>query len=53
MEESTSTSRSMIKLNASNYGICKPQIEDVLYYRDLLDPITLKRVKPEVENDED
>ncbi|CAL5350460.1 unnamed protein product [Camellia sinensis] len=53
MEESTSTSGSMIKLNASNYAIWKPRMEDVLYCRDLFDPIELNGVKPPTEKDED
>ncbi|XP_028116809.1 uncharacterized protein LOC114314525 [Camellia sinensis] len=53
MEESTSTSGSMIKLNASNYAIWKPRMEDVLYCRDLFDPIELNGVKPPTEKNED
>ena len=33
------TSGTMIKLSASNYSIWKPMIEDVLYCKDLHDPI--------------
>ena len=29
----------MFKLNASNYSIWKPQMEDMLYCKDLFDPI--------------
>jgi len=43
----SSTSFSMIKLVASNYLIWKPLIEDLLYCKDLHDPIELKRKKLE------
>ena len=53
MEEFTSTLGSMIKLNPSNFTIWKPWMEDILYYKDLFDPIALKGVKPEEVKDED
>jgi len=43
MESSTRTS--MIKLVASNYSIWKPMMEDLLYCKDLCDPIELKGTK--------
>ena len=36
MEEISGT---MFKLNASNYNIWKPQMEDMLYCKDLFDPV--------------
>ena len=36
----------MIKLSASNYAIWKPRIEDILYYKDLYDPIEGDEAKP-------
>ena len=36
----------MIKLSASNYSIWKPMMEDVLYYKDLHDPIEGDSAKP-------
>ena len=53
MGESTSVSGLMIRLNASNYAIWKPRMEDVLYCRDLFDPIALKGVKPDGDKDGD
>ena len=43
----------MIKLNPSNYASWKPRMEDILYYKDLFDPIDLKGVKLEEVKDED
>ena len=43
----------MIKLNASNYAIWKPRMEDAIYCWDLFDPIELNGVKPPTEKDED
>lgn len=43
----------MIKLNPSNYVIWKLRMEDILYYKNLFDPIALKGVKLEEVKDED
>lgn len=37
---------SMIMLTATNYAIWKPRMEDMLYTKDLFDPLELKGVKP-------
>jgi hypothetical protein len=50
MEES---SNSMVKLTASNYSIWKTRMEDILYCKELFEPIELNRVKPNAKtNDE-
>jgi hypothetical protein len=36
----------MVKLIASNYPIWKTRMEDILYCKDLFDPIKLEGVKP-------
>lgn len=36
----------MILLIATNYAIWKPRMEDMLYSKDLFDPIELVGVKP-------
>jgi hypothetical protein len=43
MEES---SNSMVKLTASNYSIRKTRMEDILYCKELFNPIEFKGVKP-------
>jgi hypothetical protein len=40
------TSGTMIKISASNYSIWKPMMEDVLYCKDLHDPIEGDNAKP-------
>jgi hypothetical protein len=40
------TSGTMIKLLASNYSIWKPMMEDILYCKDLHDPIESDSAKP-------
>jgi transposase InsO family protein len=50
MEESSS---SMVKLTASNYSIWKTRMEDVLYCKDLFDPIEMEGVKPISTTNED
>ena len=40
------TINTMVKLSASNYSIWKPIMEDVLYCKDLHDPIEGDSVKP-------
>lgn len=37
---------SMILLTAADYAIWKPSMEDMLYFKDLFDPLELKGVKP-------
>ncbi|PKI37165.1 hypothetical protein CRG98_042444, partial [Punica granatum] len=48
MEESTG---SMFKLNATNYSIWKSRMEDLLFYRDLYDPIEGDSAKPKDKDD--
>ena len=43
----------MVKLLASNYSIWKPMMEDVLYCKDLHDPIERYSVKPSDMSDRD
>ena len=43
----------MVKLSASNYSILKPMMEDVLYCKDLHDPIEGDSVKPSDMSDRD
>ena len=43
----------MIKLSALNYSIWKPMMEDVLYCKDLHDPIEGDSVKPSDMSDRD
>jgi hypothetical protein len=50
MEESSS---SMVKLTASNYSIWKTRMEDILYCKDLFDPIEMEGVKPISTTNED
>ena len=35
----------MIKLTTANYSIWKPKMEDILYYKDLYDPVEKERNK--------
>ena len=42
-----------IKLTASNYSIWKPMMEDILYCRDLHDPIEGDSAKPSKMSDKD
>lgn len=44
MEESSSV---MVKLTSSNYSIWKPRMEDILYCKDLYEPIQGDDSKPE------
>ena len=54
MEESTSTaSATMIKLTSSNYSIWKPRMEDILYCKDLYQPLQNEGKKPEAKSDAD
>ena len=43
----------MIKLMASSYLIWKSMMEDVLYYKDLHDPIVSDSAKPSKMSDKD
>jgi len=43
MEENTST---MIKLTSTNYSIWKPKMGDILYYKDMYDPVEEGDTKP-------
>ena len=43
----------MIKLSASNYSIWKSKMEDLLYCRDLFDPIKLGAAKPARNSNDD
>ncbi|GFS38397.1 hypothetical protein Acr_00g0057270 [Actinidia rufa] len=44
---------SMIVLSATNYAIWKPRMEDILFCKDLHDPLENKGEKPEAKKDED
>lgn len=46
-EVAVSSLSSMIMLSAQNFAIWKPRMEDLLYTKDLMDPIDFKGVKPE------
>ena len=50
MEES---SNSMVELTASNYSIWKTRMEDILYCKELFEPIEFKGVKPIAIPDDD
>ncbi|GFS46033.1 hypothetical protein Acr_00g0099730 [Actinidia rufa] len=46
-------SRIMIKLSATNYSLWKPWMKDILFYKDLYDPLENKGAKPaETDNEE-
>jgi hypothetical protein len=47
------SSNSMVQLTASNYSIWKTRMEDILYCKDLFDPIELEGVKPISTTNED
>ncbi|CAL9016332.1 unnamed protein product, partial [Prunus brigantina] len=42
----------MLKLTASNYSIWKPTMEDILYCKDLYEPLQLLGQKPEGKSDD-
>ncbi|GFS33426.1 hypothetical protein Acr_00g0028390 [Actinidia rufa] len=44
---------SMIVLSATNYAIWKPRMEDILFCKDLHDPLDNKGEKPEAKKDEE
>jgi hypothetical protein len=50
MEES---SNSMVKLTTSNYSIWKTRMEDILYCKELFEPIDLNGVKPNAKTDDE
>jgi hypothetical protein len=50
MEENTGM---MIKLTSTNYSIWKPKMEDILYYKDMYDPVEKGDTKPDKVTDED
>mgnify|MGYP003740606461 FL=1 len=52
MEESSSAN-GMIKLTASNYAIWKPRMEDILYCKDLYDPVEGDASKPDKMTDKE
>lgn len=45
-ESSSSSSTTMLKLTASNYFIWKPRMEDILYCKDLYEPLQLLGQNP-------
>ena len=47
------TMNTMVKLSASNYSIWKPMMEDVLYCKDLHEPIEGDSLKPSDMSDRD
>lgn len=47
------TNNGMIKLTSSNYAIWKPLMEDLLYCKDLADPIETKGVRPADKKEEE
>ncbi len=49
MEESSTGS--MIKLTASNFSIWKPRMEDLLYCKDLFDPVLGDEGRPSTVSD--
>ncbi|CAL2254439.1 unnamed protein product [Prunus armeniaca] len=51
-ESSSSSSATMLKLTASNYSIWKPRMEDILYCKDLYEPLQLLGQKPEGKSDD-
>jgi hypothetical protein len=50
MEES---SNSMVKLTASNYSIWKTRMEDILYCKELFEPIELNVIKQDAKTDDE
>ncbi|KAI5315217.1 hypothetical protein L3X38_044393 [Prunus dulcis] len=51
-ESSSSSSATMLKLNASNYSIWNPRMEDILYCKDLHEPLQLLGQKPAGKSDD-
>ena len=48
LEEGATTS-GMIKLDSSNYSLWKPMMEDILYCKDLYEPIVKEKIPTGVE----
>ena len=53
MEENNGSTGTMIKLTSTNYSIWKPKMEDILYYKDMYDPVEKGDTKPDKVTDED
>ena len=53
MEENIGNTRTMIKLISTDYSILKPKMEDILYYKDMYDPVEKGDTKPDKVTDED
>ena len=51
LEESATTS-GMIKLDSSNYSLWKPMMEDILYCKDLYEPIVKDKIPTGVTEEE-
>ena len=51
LEESTTTS-DMIKLDSSNYSLWKPMMEDILYCKNLYEPIVKDKIPTDVMEEE-
>ncbi|BBH04434.1 hypothetical protein Prudu_015575 [Prunus dulcis] len=51
-ESSSSSSATMLKLTASNYSIWNPRMEDILYCKDLYEPLQLLGQKPAGKSDD-
>jgi hypothetical protein len=43
----------MVKLTASNYLIRKTRMEDILYCKELFEPIELNEIKPNAKTDDE
>jgi hypothetical protein len=43
----------MVKLTASNYSIWKTRMEDILYCKELFEPIKLNGIKPDAKTDDE
>jgi len=53
MEENTGNTSTMIKLTSTNYSIWNPKMEDILYCKDMYDPVEKGDTKPYKMTDED
>jgi hypothetical protein len=51
LEEGVTTS-GMIKLDSSNYSLWKPMMEDILYCKDLYEPIVREKISTSVTEEE-
>jgi hypothetical protein len=43
----------MVKLTTSNYSIWKTRMEDILYCKELFEPIELNELKPDAKTDDE